>query len=203
MKNAQSDIHLLLVLLLGLDGGHGDTVQVTLAGLGDAAATLLLVLLENTDLLERLHDLAVNGSGGVDVVGWAGTAVLWRTVNLPETADTDGLAEVDVAGDSGGADVIPFVFVSRLLSIHEHSSNTHQSMLCGGSSLALPVLTVSTQPVDEVNIALFFRLLAKTSSPGFARDSGEVFEVVRRTWDRELSLTLQESGVGVDELVRL
>ena len=137
------------------------------------------------------------------MVAGADTTVLGGTVDAAEAAYTNSLAEVDVAGDSGGADVIPFVFVSRLLSIHEHSSNTHQSMLCGGSSLALPVLTVSTQPVDEVNIALFFRLLAKTSSPGFARDSGEVFEVVRRTWDRELSLTLQESGVGVDELVRL
>jgi len=112
IKPYSSDKHLLVVLLLGLDGGHGDTVQVTLAGLGDAAATLLLVLLEDTDLLERLHDLAVDGAGGVDVVRWAGTAVLWRAVDLPEAADTDGLAEVDVAGDGGGADVVPLQSVS-------------------------------------------------------------------------------------------
>jgi len=56
-----------------------------------------------------------------------------------------------------------------------------------------------------VNIAVFFLvLLPETSSPDLARDSGEVFdEVLRRTWDRELSLALQESGVGVDELVSL
>lgn len=98
---------LLLVLLVGLEGGHGDTVQVTLASLGNAAATLVLVLLKNTNLLKGLHDLAVNRAGGVDVVGGAGAAVLGGTVDLAETADTDGLAEVDVAGDGGGADVVP------------------------------------------------------------------------------------------------
>jgi hypothetical protein len=41
------------------------------------------------------------------VVGGAGTAVLGGTVDLAETADTDGLAHVDVTGDSGGADVEP------------------------------------------------------------------------------------------------
>ena len=72
-------------------------------------------------------------------------------------------------------------------------------MFCGGSSFEVPVLTVSTQPVDNVNIGVF-----ETSSPGFARDSGEVMmEVLRRTWDGQLSLSLQEGCVGVDELVRL
>ena len=40
------------------------------------------------------------------VVG-AGAAVLGRTVDLPQTANTDGLAEVDVTGDSGGTNVVP------------------------------------------------------------------------------------------------
>lgn len=97
----------LLVILLGLDGAHGNAVQVTLAGLGDAAATLLLVMLKDTNLLEGLEDLAVDGAGGVDVVAGARATVLGATVNLAETADTDGLAEVDVAGDSGSADVVP------------------------------------------------------------------------------------------------
>lgn len=97
----------VLVLLLGLDGGLGDTVQVTLAGLGDAAATLVLVVLKDTNLGKRLADLAVNGAGGVDVVGGARATVLGATVDLAQTADTDGLAHVDVAGDSGGTDVVP------------------------------------------------------------------------------------------------
>lgn len=97
----------ILVLLLGLDRGLCDTVQITLAGLGDAATTLLLVLLEDTNLLESLEDLAVDGAGGVGVVRGPRTAVLDTTVDFPETADTDGLAHVDVAGDGGGADVEP------------------------------------------------------------------------------------------------
>lgn len=73
----------------------------------DAASTLLLILLQHTDLLERLDNLPVNGSRGVDVVRGPRAAVLLRTVDFAQTADTDGLAEVDVAGDSGGADVVP------------------------------------------------------------------------------------------------
>ena len=70
---------LVILLLLGLEGGLGNTVQVTLAGLCDAAATLVLVDLNDADLLERLEDLAVDGAGGVNVVGGAGTAVLGGT----------------------------------------------------------------------------------------------------------------------------
>lgn len=99
----------VLVLLLSLDGGLGDAVQVTLAGLGDAAATLVVVGLKDTDLLEGLTDLAVNGSGGVDVVGGAVAAVLGATVDLAQTANTDGLAHVDVAGDGSSAHVVPEV----------------------------------------------------------------------------------------------
>jgi hypothetical protein len=83
------------------------TVKIALAGLGDAAATLLLVLLDDADLFEGLEDLAVDGAGGVDVVRGADTAVLGGAVDLAETADADALAEVDVAGDGGGADVEP------------------------------------------------------------------------------------------------
>lgn len=83
------------------------TVQITLASLGDAAATLVLVLLEDANLLKRLHDLAVNGARSVDVLGGAGTTVLGGAVDLAQTANTDGLAAVDVASDGGGADVEP------------------------------------------------------------------------------------------------
>ena len=83
------------------------TVQVTLSALGDTAATLLLVVLDNADLLEGLEDLTVDGARGVDVVGGTVAAVLGRAVDLAETVDTDGLAEVDVTGDGGSADVVP------------------------------------------------------------------------------------------------
>lgn len=41
------------------------------------------------------------------MLGGTGTAVLGSAVDLAEAADTNGLAEVDVAGDGGGADVEP------------------------------------------------------------------------------------------------
>lgn len=97
----------LLVVLLLVHGGLGDTVKIPLAALGDAAATLLLIVLKDTDLLEGLHDLTVDGAGGIDVVGGAGAAVLGRAVDLAEAANTDGLAHVDVTSDGSGADVVP------------------------------------------------------------------------------------------------
>lgn len=106
---------LLLILLLGLSGGLGNSVQITLAGLGDAAATLVLVLLNDANLLEGLEDLAVDGAGGIDVVAGAVATVLGSAVDLAETANTDGLAEVDVAGDGGGTDVEPVNVLGRQL----------------------------------------------------------------------------------------
>jgi hypothetical protein len=106
---------LVILLLLGLESGHGDTVQITLAGLGDAAATLVLIDLKDTDLLKRLADLAVDGAGGVNVTAGAGTAVLGGTVDLAKTADTDSLAHVDVAGNGSSADVVPVNVLGRKL----------------------------------------------------------------------------------------
>ena len=74
--------YLLVILLLSLEGGLGNTVQITLAGLCDAAATLILVDLYDADLSEGLEDLAVDGAGGVDVVAGAGAAVLGGTVRV-------------------------------------------------------------------------------------------------------------------------
>ena len=98
---------LVVILVLLLERGDRDTVQITLAGLCDPATTLLLIPLQNTDLLERLADLAVDCTGSVDVVRGARATVLGAAVDLAETANTDGLAHVDVAGDGCGADVEP------------------------------------------------------------------------------------------------
>lgn len=118
------------------------TVKITLALLGNAATTLVLILLNNLDLLEGLEDLAVNRTGGIDVMGWAVATVLGTAVDAAKAADTDGLAEVDVAGNGSGADVEPVNVLGR--------------HLLGGTGL------------DGVN----------------------------PTGDRELALTLQESGIG-------
>lgn len=91
------------------------TVQITLAGLCDAAATLLLILLEDVDLLKSLHDLPVDAAAAGNVVRGARATVLGDTVNLPQTANTDGLPEVDMAGNGGGADVEPVDVLGREL----------------------------------------------------------------------------------------
>lgn len=41
------------------------------------------------------------------MVGWARATVAGGAVDLAKTANTDGLAEVDVAGDGRGANVVP------------------------------------------------------------------------------------------------
>jgi hypothetical protein len=84
-----------LVVLLGaglLNDRGGDTVEVTLAVNGDAATTTGSVLLEDTDLLEGLENLALDRAGGVGVVRGAVTAVGGTTVELLESTNTDVLA---------------------------------------------------------------------------------------------------------------
>ena len=83
------------------------TVKITLASLGDPPPTLVLIELNDANLLEGLDDLAVNGAGGVDVPRGARAPVLGRAVDLPQAADTDSHAEVDVARDGRGAHVEP------------------------------------------------------------------------------------------------
>ena len=68
-------------------------------------------------------------------------------MDLAETADTDGLAHVDVAGDGGGADVEPVNVLGRKLVLEAVLAVMFE--MAGTRMLtAWLVLTVSTQPVD-------------------------------------------------------
>ena len=49
------------------------------------------------------------------MLGGAGATVLGGSVDLAETTDTDGLAQVDGASDSGGTDVEPVNVLGREL----------------------------------------------------------------------------------------
>jgi hypothetical protein len=55
------------------------------------------VVLEHADLLKALEHLALDSTRGVAVVRRAEAAVLRATVQLLKLADTDRLAQVDVA----------------------------------------------------------------------------------------------------------
>lgn len=85
------------------------------------------------------------------MVRGAVATVLGRAVDLTETVDTQGLAEVDVTGDGSSADVVPvfqldFHPLSSLVTEILCVCKSYQSMSWGGSSLAAEVLTVSTHP---------------------------------------------------------
>jgi hypothetical protein len=114
------------------------------------------------------------------VVGWARATVAGGAVDLAKTANTDGLAEVDVAGNGRGANVVP---VDRL-----------RWELLGGAGLD------RVNPTCDIALASAQLKITSLPPPAVATEGGE--EKIR-TWDRELSLSLQESRVCVDELLRL
>lgn len=64
-------------------------------------------MLKDTNLLEGLHNLTVNGTTGIGVVRWTGTTVAGRSMDLSETSNTDSFAKVDVTGNGSGANVKP------------------------------------------------------------------------------------------------
>jgi len=83
------------------------TVQISLSRLGDATTSLLLILLNDTDLLESLKNLAVYAAGSINVVRWARATIAGRPMNFSKTSNTNSLAEIDVAGDGGRTNVEP------------------------------------------------------------------------------------------------
>jgi len=79
-------------------------------------------------------------------------------VDLAETANTDGLAHVDVAGDGGGADVEPVdVLGGQLVGVYfcQRLLSPHSKIIVGNLR---DVLTVSTQPVDKTVSKLIVQL---------------------------------------------
>jgi hypothetical protein len=110
------------------------------------------------------------------VVGWAGTTVAGGTMNLAETANTDGLSHVDVAGDGSGADVEPV--------------NGLRWELLGWTGL------------DGINPTCEACEHSKHEKVRICFSDGED-AAHGHTWDWELSLSLQEGRVGLDELLRL
>jgi hypothetical protein len=67
----------------------------------------LLVLLQDTNLLQGLEDLTVDGTRGINMVRRTRATVDSTTVNLVQGTDTNTLADVDVTGNRGGTDKVP------------------------------------------------------------------------------------------------
>ena len=109
------------------------------------------------------------------MVRWSGTAVLGAAVGFAEAADTHALAEVDVAGDAGGADVEP-VGVLR-----------GEFVAVGGFDSVDPACKVVSE------------MVLKEKRAG----KKAVVQEDRHTGDLEFALTLQEGRVGFDELLSL
>jgi hypothetical protein len=168
-------------------------------------------VLKDTNLLECLHDLAVDGARGVSVVGGARAAVLGGTiplvsvfnssdrkaivpVGLAKTADTDRLAHVDVAGDGGGADVEPVNVLGRqLLGVYASldiqprvASQWEQRTRCLDSINPACRLTVSKlKSSPNYGIQAFLHPLDDWYEPGLRHVSGnscKSYGAVALTW---------------------
>ena len=59
------------------------------------------MVLKDTNLLEGLADVPLNGSRGVGVVGRSDTSSVLSSVELGQSSDTNVLSEVDVSSDGG------------------------------------------------------------------------------------------------------
>eukprot|EP00518_Triparma_eleuthera_P009906 CAMPEP_0182477554 /NCGR_PEP_ID=MMETSP1319-20130603/31059_1 /TAXON_ID=172717 /ORGANISM="Bolidomonas pacifica, Strain RCC208" /LENGTH=161 /DNA_ID=CAMNT_0024678801 /DNA_START=30 /DNA_END=515 /DNA_ORIENTATION=- len=105
---------LLLVLEGGPSDASGDAVQVLLPDPGDLPP-LGPGLLNDLHLLKALEDGADEAGVGLAEVLGAGAAAVGAAVPLLEGADTGAGAKVDLAGDGGGADVVPVVAVGGKL----------------------------------------------------------------------------------------
>ena len=111
---------LVILFLIPLNSSHGNPIQISLSGLRDPSTALsarilriLIDPLDNSNLLQCLQHLPIYAARRIDVVVGSAAAVLGAAVDFGEAADTDGLAEVDVAGDGGGADVEPVLGLRR------------------------------------------------------------------------------------------
>lgn len=78
-------------------------------------------------------------------------------MDLAETANTDGLAHVDVAGDGGGANVEPVNVLGRQL-VGVCVALVASLATGRGAENVRDVLTVSTQPVDKTVSELIVQL---------------------------------------------
>lgn len=90
----------VLLLTLRLENGSRDPVEISLAILADPASSSR-ILLQDTNLLQRLDDLSLDRTGCVAVVGRARASVDASSVQFLQGSDTDVLSEVDVTGDGG------------------------------------------------------------------------------------------------------
>jgi hypothetical protein len=144
-------IILILALLILSNSSLSNTVQISLSSLRDSSSTLGANF-NNANLLESLEDLAVNGAGGVDMMGGAGPPVLLATVSLAETADTDRFAEVDMASDSSCADVEP---INRLRGKLLHVSGLYSINPARNLELALTFQesSIGVNELLSINIA--------------------------------------------------
>ena len=83
------------------------TIQIPLSALRYPSSASILVLLQHANLLERLHNLAVDATAGIDMVTGTTAGVLPVAVHFPQTSYADGLAEVDMSRHRCGSDVEP------------------------------------------------------------------------------------------------
>lgn len=108
--------YLIYSLLLVVEDRASDTIKILLSDTGHSSATIL-ALLNNLHLLKLDEDRSDNtGVGLLEVLG-ADTALVGATVPLAELTYAKSRAEVDLAGDGGGTDVVPVIAVGGELLV--------------------------------------------------------------------------------------
>lgn len=93
-------LFLVLVFPLSLHNSGCNAVKIPLAVLANPT-TPIVGLLKDTNLLERLADLALDRCRAVGVVRGTVAATVTATVELRQSADADILSEVDVSCNRG------------------------------------------------------------------------------------------------------
>ncbi|GMR54938.1 hypothetical protein PMAYCL1PPCAC_25133, partial [Pristionchus mayeri] len=106
-NNSKVDNNLELSGDGGLSEVGGDSVEILANLLGENAALAILALVDPLEGLKRLQGLADDASGSLGVgVGLNSTAEL-ASVDVAESVDSDGRADVQAAGERSGANVVP------------------------------------------------------------------------------------------------
>jgi len=93
-----------------------DTVKILLTDTGHSSATVL-ALLNNLHLLKLNEDRSDDTGVGLFEVLGADAALVGTTIPLAELTYAESRAEVDLAGDGGGTDVVPVVAVGSELLV--------------------------------------------------------------------------------------
>jgi len=108
--------YIIYSLLLVVEDRASDAIKILLSDTGHSSSTAL-ALLDNLHLLKLDEDRSDDTGVGLSEVLGADAALVGAAVPLAELTYAESRAEVDLAGDGGGADVVPVLTVGGELLV--------------------------------------------------------------------------------------